>query len=163
MDEQFKNLKFDMDEEIEARNEREGRLVHTAYRAAPPMSVSHAIVLAAIIIVVGLWGGKLAYDYWQAKQMEAALIYAAQSFKAATQGSERQFQQQAREAQRQAEMRAAQLEQQRRDAERGRAMQAAQAQKEQRLQSPECRFWWDQQRNNPNAKNEAKRMQSCGG
>lgn len=33
---------------------------------------------------------------------------------------------------------------------------------EQKMNSYECRFWWDQYRNSPNAKNEAKKMQSCG-
>lgn len=33
---------------------------------------------------------------------------------------------------------------------------------EKRLQSHECRFWWEQHSNNPTAKNEAKKMQSCG-
>jgi hypothetical protein len=33
---------------------------------------------------------------------------------------------------------------------------------ERKMNSYECRFWWDQYRNNPNAQNEAKKMQSCG-
>lgn len=33
---------------------------------------------------------------------------------------------------------------------------------EDRMQSHECRFWWDQYRSDPNARNEAKKMQSCG-
>ncbi|MBD9426715.1 hypothetical protein IB232_15370 [Pseudomonas sp. PDM15] len=49
----------------------------------------------------------------------------------------------------------------RRDAElRQQALQKQQI--ERRLQSYECRFWWDQFRDNPTAKNEAKKMQSCG-
>lgn len=33
---------------------------------------------------------------------------------------------------------------------------------EKRMQSYECRFWWEQYRGNPSAKTEAKKMQSCG-
>jgi hypothetical protein len=33
---------------------------------------------------------------------------------------------------------------------------------ERKMNSYECRFWWGQYRNNPTAKNEAKKMQSCG-
>jgi hypothetical protein len=41
--------------------------------------------------------------------------------------------------------------------------EAVRAQKiEQKMQSHECRFWWDQFRSNPSAKNEARKMQSCG-
>lgn len=32
---------------------------------------------------------------------------------------------------------------------------------ENRMQSHECRFWWNQNSNNPSAKNEARMMQSC--
>lgn len=35
-------------------------------------------------------------------------------------------------------------------------------QSERRLQSHECRFWWDQFQSSPTAKNEARKMQSCG-
>ncbi|WP_252272774.1 hypothetical protein [Pseudomonas subflava] len=33
---------------------------------------------------------------------------------------------------------------------------------ERKMQSYECRFWWEQHQANPNAKNNAKKMQSCG-
>ena len=162
MDEQFKNLKFDMDEEIDARNEREGRRVHNSYRAHPPMPISHAIILAAIIVVGGLWGGKLLYDHWQAKQMEAALVYAAKSFKTATQDSERLLQQQIKQAQRQATLQQEQLEQQRKETEKANALRLAQTQKEQRMQSPECQFWWQQHSQNPTERTAAKKRQYCG-
>lgn len=32
---------------------------------------------------------------------------------------------------------------------------------EAKMQSHECRFWWDQYRDSPSAKNEARKMQSC--
>lgn len=34
---------------------------------------------------------------------------------------------------------------------------------EKKMQSHECRFWWEQHSNDPTAKNAAKKMQSCGG
>ena len=34
---------------------------------------------------------------------------------------------------------------------------------EKKLRSHECRFWWQQYSESPTAKNEAKKMQSCGG
>ncbi|SDH95515.1 hypothetical protein [Pseudomonas panipatensis] len=74
MDEQLKNLKFDMDEEV-AERER-----HFAQRRrAQPLDISHAIILGAIIIVVGIWGGKIYYDYLQEQRAKAALEYLARS------------------------------------------------------------------------------------
>jgi hypothetical protein len=53
-----------------------------------PMDTSHAIILAAIIIVGGLWGGKLVYDYVQEQRLKAELheaaIYLQESFKQAS-------------------------------------------------------------------------------
>lgn len=43
---------------------------------------------------------------------------------------------------------------------RGEALRAQEA--ERKMQSHECRFWWDQYSSNPTAKNEAKKIQSCG-
>ncbi len=57
IDEQLKSLSFDMDEEIDDRNERRGRKAAPPRHAHTPMDPSHAIILAAIIIVGGLWGG----------------------------------------------------------------------------------------------------------
>jgi hypothetical protein len=34
---------------------------------------------------------------------------------------------------------------------------------ERKLQTHECRFWWGEYWSNPNARTEAKKMQSCGG
>lgn len=43
------------------------------------------------------------------------------------------------------------------------SLQALKAQEaEKKMQSHECRFWWEQYNENPNAKNSAKKMQSCG-
>lgn len=43
---------------------------------------------------------------------------------------------------------------------RSEALRAQAAEK--KMQSHECRFWWEQFQNNPTAKNEARKMQSCG-
>ena len=57
INEQLNSLSFDMDEEIDDRNERRGRKAAPPRHAHTPMDPSHAIILAAIIIVGGLWGG----------------------------------------------------------------------------------------------------------
>ena len=72
-DEELKGFSFDMDEEIDDRNERRGRGRAPVAHAHRSMDTSHAIILAAIIIVGGLWGGKLLYDYIQEQRMKAAL------------------------------------------------------------------------------------------
>ena len=77
IDEQLKSLSFDMDEEIDDRNERRGRKAAPPRHAHTPMDPSHAIILAAIIIVGGLWGGKLLYDYIQEQRIKAVFNEAA--------------------------------------------------------------------------------------
>ncbi|WP_278400805.1 hypothetical protein [Stutzerimonas kunmingensis] len=62
IEEQLRDLHFDMDEEIEDRYERQGRRSITQRHAHAPIDTSQAIVLAAVILVGGLWGGKLVYD-----------------------------------------------------------------------------------------------------
>ena len=62
-----------MDDEIDDRNERLGHRSIPPSHVHHPMEPSHAIILAAIIIVGGLWGGKLLYDYIQEQRMKAAL------------------------------------------------------------------------------------------
>ena len=48
IDEQLNDLRFDMDDEIDARNERRGWQPQPARNAYRPMETSHAIILAAI-------------------------------------------------------------------------------------------------------------------
>lgn len=154
MDEQFKNLKFDMDEEIEER-----RRTIKRRHGHRPIEISHAIILGAIIIVVGIWGGKIYYDYLKAQRIEAALMQFSHSLNSIMQESNESSRQYS------VEVRARELRQ--RNIEHARielnAAQLAQVKQEERLQSPECRFWWAQDQNNSNAKTAAKKMQSCGG
>jgi hypothetical protein len=58
------------------------------------------------------------------------------------------------------ELRSERAETQQRAGVQREALRAQEAEK--KMQSYECRFWWDQFRSNPTAKNEAKKMQSCG-
>jgi hypothetical protein len=153
MDEQFKNLKFDMDEEIEERRRTVKR--RHGHR---PMEISHAIILGAIIIVAGIWGGKIYYDHLKAQRIEAALMQFSHELNSIMQEStesDRQYKLEVRAR----ELRQRNIEQARVDLS---AAQSTQANKEAKLQSPECRFWWAQDQNNPNAKTAAKKMQSCG-
>lgn len=153
MDEQFKNLKFDMDEEIEERRRTVKR--RHGHR---PIEISHSIILGAIIIVVGIWGGKIYYDHLKAQRIEAALIQFSHELNSIMQVSTES------DKQYKLEVRARELRQ--RNIEQARielsAAQSAQAKQEAKLQSPECRFWWAQDQSNPNAKTTAKKMQSCG-
>lgn len=154
MDEQFKNLKFDMDEEIEERR-------HTVKRRQGhrPIEISHAIILGAIIIVVGIWGGKLYYDHLKAQRIDAALMEFSHSLNSIMQESNESSRQHSLEVEAR-EIRRKNIEQARIELS---AAESAQAKKESKFQSPECRFWWAQDQNNPNAKTAARKMQSCGG
>jgi hypothetical protein len=153
MDEQFKNLKFDMDEEIEERRRTVKR--RHGHR---PMEISHAIILGAIIIVAGIWGGKIYYDHLKAQRIEAALMQFSHGLSSLMQESN--------ESDRQYRIEMRTREHRQINIERARIelieAQSAQAKQEAKLQSPECRFWWAQDQNNPNAKTAAKKMQSCG-
>lgn len=153
MDEQFKNLKFDMDEEIEQRH----RTV-TRRHGHRPMEISHAIILGAIIIVVGIWGGKLYYDHLKAQRIEAALMSFSRDLNSIMQESIESDRQYKRAAMAR-ELKQKSIEQARVEFK---AAQSVQNKQEEKLQSPECRFWWAQDKNNPNAKTAAKKMQSCG-
>lgn len=171
MDEQFKNLTPDLDE-IEAR-------AYKPRKAQQPIETGPAIVIGAIILVIGLWGGKLFYDHIQEMRAEAALRQLAKSLEASMQHSKIQTQkamlsnqrkveqwnaQQDLERRKAAATRQAQIEQanqERREAEAARQAQITQASQERSLQTPECRFWWEQYANDPSARNEAKRKQSC--
>ncbi|TLX70506.1 hypothetical protein FAS41_28000, partial [Pseudomonas nicosulfuronedens] len=123
-DKQLKGLSFDMDEEIDDRNERRGRKATPPRHAHTPMDPSHAIILAAIIIVGGLWGGKLLYDYIQEQRIKAALNEAA----AHMEQTMRQVEQNSRHAQAEIQQQIAAEEESRKQR---RAEQLAQTQAEQ--------------------------------
>ncbi|WP_282875597.1 hypothetical protein [Pseudomonas peli] len=162
IDDQLKVLSFDMDEEIDDRNERRGYRAVSARRAHPPMDTSHAIILAAMIIVGGIWGGKLVYDYIQEQRLKAALneaaIYMERSFREATQ--------QSRQAQIEMQQRLAateRLRQQREaQAQANRQAELARVQQEQRYSSDACKFWWNQYRINPSERYAQKKKEACG-
>ncbi|WP_236175665.1 hypothetical protein [Pseudomonas pseudonitroreducens] len=161
-DEQLKSLSFDMDEEIDDRNERRGRRAAPLRHAHTPMDPSHAIILAAIIIVGGLWGGKLLYDYIQEQRIKAAFneaaAYMQQTMQQAEQDSRRaqveMQQRMAAEAEVREQRRADQLAQT--QAERTRAEQ------EKRFRSSQCQFWWQQHSQNPTERNAQKKAEACG-
>lgn len=161
-DEQLKSLSFDMDEEIDDRNERRGRRAAPFRHARTPMDPSHAIILAAIIVVGGLWGGKLLYDYIQEQRIKAALNEAA----AHMQQTMRQVEQDSRRAQAEMQQRIAAEEEasQRRHTEALAEARAEQARvdQEKRFQSAQCQFWWQQYSQNPNEKTAQKKDRACG-
>ncbi|QJP07671.1 hypothetical protein [Pseudomonas multiresinivorans] len=160
-DEQLKSLSFDMDEEIDDRNERRGRRAAPPRHAHTPMDPSHAIILAATIIVGGLWGGKLLYDYIQEQRIKAAFSEAAAYMQQAMDHAE----QDTRRAQAEMQQRIAAEEEVRelRHAEQLAQLQAKQARAEQerRFKSSQCQFWWQQYKNNPTERNTQKRFEAC--
>jgi hypothetical protein len=72
MDEQFKNLKFDMNEEIEERRRTTKR--RHGHRQ---MEISHAIILGAIIIAAGFFGGQVYLNHLKAPRRENVVIDAS--------------------------------------------------------------------------------------
>ncbi|WP_312245217.1 hypothetical protein [Stutzerimonas nitrititolerans] len=156
MDDQFKNLKFDMDEEIQ---EREAR---ASVQHRQPIDTGHAIIIAAIILVVGIWGGKLYYDYVQEQRAIAALQYFSNTLNSSMQESNRRSQQYAKES-------AARQQQQTKQAENKKAAQLAQMlrekeqlEKETKLLTPKCRFWRDQYESNPTERAANEYRKACG-
>lgn len=167
MDDQFKNLKFDMDEEIQ---EREAR---ASVQRKQPIDTGHAIIIAAIILVVGIWGGKLYYDYVQEQRAIAALQYFSNSLKASMQESNRRSQQYAKESaarqQQYARESTARQQQYAKQAEDKKAAQLAQLlreeeqrAKQEKLLTPKCRFWRDQYESNPTERAANEYRKACG-
>lgn len=80
MDEQLKNLKFDMEEEVAEREQQ-----FYKRRRDSLIDTNQAIILGAIIIVVGIWAGKIYYDYIQEQRAKAALEYLSRTLSSSTQ------------------------------------------------------------------------------
>ncbi|MFU3331553.1 hypothetical protein ACM7KL_03170 [Pseudomonas aeruginosa] len=161
-DEQLKSLSFDMDEEIDDRNERRGRRAAPLRHARTPMDPSHAIILAAIIIVGGMWGGKLLYDYIQEQRIKAALNEAASHMEQTM----RQVEQNSRRAQAEMQQRIAAEKEARvqHHTEQLAQVQAERArlEEEKRFKSTECQFWWQQYNQNPTERNTRNKIEKCG-
>lgn len=161
IDEQLKSLQFDMDDEIDDRNERRGWQPAPARTSYRPMETSHAIILAAIIIVGGLWGGKLIYEYIQEQRLKAALkeavVYMDEAFKELDKNS-RQMQS---DMQRRAASEAKAAEQRRANEQKKRLEETARAQQEKRFQSAQCQFWWQQHTQNPNERSVQRKNEAC--
>ncbi|HHM4701584.1 TPA: hypothetical protein ACRM6Z_002914 [Pseudomonas aeruginosa] len=158
IDDQLKSLDFDMDEEVDDRNERRGRKAAPHRHAHTPMDPSHAIILAAIIIVGGLWGGKLLYDYIQEQPIKAAFneapAHMRQTMQQAEQNSRRL------QAEMQQRMAAEEEAREQRRAEQLAHVQAEQARAEQEklFKSSQCQFWWQQHMQNPTERTAQKKM-----
>jgi len=162
IDEQLSKLSFDMDEEIDARNERRGWSRSSVQHAHRPMDTSQAIILAAIIIVGGIWGGKLLYDYIQEQRMRAAVNEAALYMQRALKQAEQSTRQSQIEMRQRAAAEASALAQQQRQRQANREAELARHQQEMRFQSAECQFWWQQDKQAPTQRTEAKKRSACG-
>ncbi|MEG7362989.1 hypothetical protein [Pseudomonas citronellolis] len=163
IDEQLKSLSLNMDEEIDDRNERLGRRLAPTRRAHQPMDPSHAIILAAFIVVGGIWGGKLLYDYIQEQRIKAALNDAGLYLQQAMRQAERDSQKAQAELRRRVAQEEEALRQQK-------AEQLAQAQAEQarvaqekRFASAQCQFWWQQHEQHPTERTAQKKAEACAG
>lgn len=161
-DEELKGFNFDMDEEIDDRNERRGGRRAPATHAHRPMDTSHAIILAAIIIVGGLWGGKLVYDYIQEQRMKAALNEVGRIMSETFRESSQSMRQSRIEMQERTAAQARARAQQQAQEQARRQAELARIQQEKRYQSAECRFWWQQHSQSPSAKTASKKAEACG-
>lgn len=162
IDEQLNNLSFDMEEEIDARNERRGWQPTSVQHAHRPMDTSQAIILAAIIIVGGLWGGKLFYDYIQEQRMRAAVNEAALYFQQALKQAEQSTRQSQIDMRQRAVAEASARARQQTQEQAKRQAELARVQQEKRYQSAECQFWWQQHEQNPTERNLNKKAEACG-
>ena len=131
---QLENLQIDPEDEIEARYRARRSRPKTAFGS---IGVGEAIIIAAVILVIGIWGGKMAYDYHQAKQIEQAL----QQFSIALNQSSARSVEHSAKLQEQFRQRQIQSQQEIRDREKAKAEQVAQLAREKRLSSDQCRFW----------------------
>ena len=151
---QLEELHIDPEERIEARYRARRNRPSEAFGST---GVGEAIIIAAVILVVGIWGGKMAYDYHQAKQIEQAL---QQFSNALNQSSARSVEQSAK-LQEQFRQRQIQSQQETLNREKAKAEQAAQIAREKRLSSDQCRFWSDQNMDNPSDKSKSMVSKYC--
>lgn len=162
IDEQLSNLSFDMDEEIDDRNERRGWSRSSVQHAHRPMDTSQAIILAAIIIVGGIWGGKLFYDYIQEQRMRAAVHEAALYMQQALKQAEQSTRQSQIEMRQRAATEASARAQQQAQQQASRQAELARLKQEKRYQSAECQFWWQQHSQNATQRTASKKAEACG-
>lgn len=149
MDEQLKSLRPDFDD-LEERGQ-------AARKEKKSMDTSQAIILAAIIIVSGFWGGKIYYDHLQAQKVDQAFRQIALGFKEMTEQTKKSNAIAAQQRQqRQHEMQQAQ---QRREQEKKAAL--ANTALEKRRASDKCRFWWNQHETAPTEKSAINKAFHC--
>ncbi|MGA4637404.1 hypothetical protein ACPA5B_26360 [Pseudomonas solani] len=161
VDEGLKGLSFDMDEEIDDRNERQGRSTISSRHASQSMDPSHAIILAAIIIVGGLWGGKFLYDYIQEQRVKEALNEAASYMQQSLQQAGRESQRAQAESQRRMVIEAEAREQRQIQERTQQRAEQARVKQEERFESAQCQFWWQQHEQNPTERTERKKAEAC--
>lgn len=161
IDEQLKDLRFDMDDEIDARNERRGWQPQPARHAYRPMETSHAIILAAIIIVGGLWGGKLVYDYIQEQRMKAALIEVAEYIDGALKDLDKSSGQMQSDMQKRAVSEENAVQQHQVKEQKERLEKVVRVQQEKRSQSTQCQFWSLQLSQTESERNRIKKDEAC--
>lgn len=159
---------IDMSEEIESREEAFGYR-RPSYSRQSSMDTNHAIILGALIIVVGIWGGKLVYDYIQEQRFIRAANYAIsyfnESLKQATEQSSTARKR--AEAEAKARIQRSNIERKMRQAiaadnERIRKAKLARLEQVSHLISAECQFWWRRDAENPTQRTAVNKATACG-
>lgn len=156
MDDQLKNLKFDMDEEMQERQAR------VSAKPKQPIDTGTAIIVAAVILVAGIWGGKVYYDHIQEKRALAALQQFSRSLNSAMEESTRRSQQYAKENAIKREQQARQQLASQKAEQQTRLNNEEQRKQEARLLTPQCKFWRDQYESNPTERAANEYRKACG-
>lgn len=154
MDDQLKNLRPDFSDLEERAN--------APRNVQRKMDTSQAIIMAAIIIISGYWGGNMAYAFYQEqraisylKQMNQSIIESRK--KDAIRNREMLRRSEIAIEKQQQEKKAAQQQwEQKRQAEQTNAALAK------KRSSNDCRFWWDQYESNSTEINKANKTYFCG-
>jgi Tfp pilus assembly major pilin PilA len=152
MEEQLSSL--DIHDEIESRPRRKEK--------ARSPDIGQAIIIAAVILVVGIWGGKLVNDYLEEQRLRQALEDISKEVNHAFGQSERQTQAFIEEMEQNRKQAAIAREKERINRQRAAEAATAQKAKEQRLKTPECQFWTLQQQQAPSERNSAQARRYCG-
>lgn len=155
MDDQFKKLGPDLDE-LEER-------MYPARKTHKPMDTGQAIIIAAIIMVAGLWGGKIYYDHLQEQRAIQAVSYLAKGFEQSTKQSRAQSAASERHMQQTMQQRRQEVEIERQKYEQQEQIKQANAAQAKKRESDKCRFWWDQDRTNPTEKTATNKAFYCEG
>lgn len=148
-----------MDRQEVSRQSKGLRLEEMESRSVRPesrLNTRYAMILGAVLIVAGLGGGKLIYDYLQAQREKAALNEAILQKQA--EAYEKAAQYQPEPTSWEEKYRAKKIAE---EEARDQAEQAREA-RDKRLNSVECQFWTQQHGLKPSNRTAQKKLEFCG-